>query len=315
MNQNPNFPLLPPPPQQQQQQYSDISLADQIKKEAGMQRMSTDQQYTLYAVKGCCAACFCCTGTIALALVLFISATFGFFMVATTDYRTGAALSSVDGYPEVVTTVLSPANVALIAAFVTVMAFIGLLINLCFQGAEVEQLSRGANPYFWFFATLFVPVSYLLFAFLAGISNIWLLAAVMAIPLLAQWIAWGDDLLHSYAYSYASSLAQRMTGETSWSWLPFVFWLIGIIIVDVIILVYLGFTFSSTPAPSGWLISIPVAGMIFYFGFPIIVALFTNRTLIMSIYVREIALYLYSGFYVLLVTWLSLIIFATVVNV
>lgn len=285
--------------------------ADAYKKN-GYVRVSGENQSALWFTKGCCTCFTFLSAGVALILVLAVSATFGFSLQTSIDYRNGAGVAA-DGYPPVNQAGTGLWNVALTAAFVSILAFLGYLLVLLFHPTEVEQLQRGANPWVFAWLTLWTPVAFLVWALVSGVSDIYVLITLATLSAAWTWIYYVDDLLHSHAYRYTQEQAggDSLADASYWSWIPWVLGFILILIVYIIIFVHLSFTFGAASPPAGALLFVPIIGMILYLGIPIILLLGNGRWLIRSSYVREMALYIYGGFVITVATWLSLAIFAS----
>src|SRR5690606_11083573 len=130
-----------------------------------------DRISALFYAKIVLAAVLFVSSAAALGVVLGLPDTFSLPLVATVDYRDEPGPLISDGYPGLELELIGLADVGLIAAFVSVLAFIGFAINAFFHGSEMTQLARGANPWFWLFSALWTPVAFLSIQYFAGISN------------------------------------------------------------------------------------------------------------------------------------------------
>lgn len=325
MNPNQDKPLFTGQPNVALEQQAAGYDADLYKKK-GYLLVGREQQSVLWFTKLCCCGFMFVSALAAFIVVLAASSTFGFKLETFVDYRNGAGTAS-DGYPPANQLSVGAWDVALNAAIVSIIGFLGYLFVLLFHAAEVEQMNRGANPYVWIWSSLWTPAAFLVWALVAGVSDIYVLVGIGALTWGWLWLFWQDDLLHSYFYRNAQdelllqSYTQRNAqgeivvvglGDASmWSWVPYLLALILALIVYIIIFVHLSFTFGAPIPPDGALLFVPLAGLILYLGIPIIILLGNARWLIGSMYAREMALYIYGGFVITVATWLSLAIFAS----
>lgn len=294
--------------------YASFSTDDDAKKGLLVSRLlSYDQRNVFMWFKIVAAVLLFISAGVSIALVIALPQ-FTRFRIITTDFRNGAPLQA-DGYPAIVEANVSTngIDVGLTAAFVSVIAWLAMTFNAIFNTAEVEQLNQGSDPYFWLFTMLWLPVAIIVWSVESGIHNPFLLGALalLAWAFNAQW--WADDLLHSNAYIYALSLYTQWQGvePASWSWVTYVEGLFLMLSIFVIIFVYLGFTFGGAVAPASILLVIPLAGPLFYIVLgPAVVLPIYRGAWISTIYIRTLYLYVHAVLTVLIVTWLTLIIYA-----
>ena len=281
------------------------------KKDFGERKLTESQQSALLTTKIVLAVLSFISGAAAIGVVLGLPASFNWLKLSTvTDYRNGPFVSS-DGYPNSLQSAVGLASVGLIAAFVSILGAIGYILNAAFHSSEVEQLNRGANPWFWVFSALWTPLAFLVWQFVSGIVNVF----VHTLLFLAVWgwifCFWNDDLLNSYSYkAVVDRYANRSISDAStWSWVPLVQGLIFAIVSYVIVFIYLGATFSAEVGPSGTLLVIPITGMALYLLLvPVVLILYRAKLLVTRIYYREMALYIGSQLVILVATWLTLLI-------
>jgi hypothetical protein len=293
--------------------YASFSTDDSKKDLFVTRFLSPAQERSLFWCKAIGAFLLFLSAVVSVFLVL-TATQFTRFLTITTDFRNGAPLQA-DRYPAIVEANVSSngIDVGLTAAFVSILGWLGLTFNALFNNAEIEQLNQGSDPYFWLFTMLWLPVAIIVWAVVAGIHNPFLIGALalLAWAYNAQW--WADDLLHSNAYVYALSLYTRWQGAepASWSWVTYVQGLFLMLSIFVIIFVYLGFTFGGAVAPAGILLLIALAGPIFYIilGPAIIVPVYRGGWISM-IYTRTLYLYIHAFLTIIIVTWLTLIVYA-----
>lgn len=281
------------------------------KKSLGDIKLTPSQQSCFWCTKIICAVFFFISAIAAGALALAIPDTFTVFSDATTDFRTGAIVAP-NVFPAVALQAVGSIDIGLAAAFSSLLAFLGYLFNTLFHTAEIEQMSRGVNPYIWIFQLLWAPVVFIVVAFQAGASNVFVFTSLALFTWAWVVIWWLDDLLTSNAYLRVLQIDRDENGggffstAASFSWIPFVFSLVFALAAYVFELVYLGFTFTADTPPSSVLVVSPLVVLFFYLGLPIIVGLAGGGYFIETLYARDLAIYIYGGWVIFLSTWLTL---------
>ena len=272
--------------------------------------ISSGQQRILWYTKIVCAGLLFISGAVAIGLVIGIPETFEYELLTTSDYRDIDGPVLADNYPDVAFENIGTADVGLIAAFASLIAGLVLALNVfAFHGAEMVQLSRGANPWFWGFSAAWTPVAFLAIQYFAGIHNVF-------VHTLMAFLVWGwiflfyaDDLLNSNAYiaSQREFSTSAVFDSLNWSWITLVFGILLALAVYAVLFIYTGFTFSADPGPESELIAIPIAvGAAYLLLIPVPLALYRAGVLIRSLFAREMVFYIASGIVALLTTWLSL---------
>lgn len=307
----------------------DARLLDENKENTGYKKLTADQENTLWTTKVVLTFLSAVSAGVALGLVLSDDS-FTLVLFNLTVFRNGPTLLN-DGYPapaiigaNSAESSFPPVDVGLVAAFISVLAFVGYLFVLIFHKTEMQQLARGSNPYFFIFSSFWTPIAFLTFGFVSGVQDLFVLTYISLFTWVWLDLFWADDLLHSYAYEdtkrraddIAATIAAQSGTEvvvssgTMWSWLPYGQGLFFLIANYVIIFVYLGFVFGAPVQPPNALLSIPIATMIVYLGIPIIILVRLSKVALTSLYAREMWLYIYSFVVVVLATWLSIGLFA-----
>lgn len=249
----------------------------------------------------------------AVALIItFATDSFRLNLTATSDFRLGTIPD--DDYPsQPVLASAGTTNVPALISFLAVFAFLGFLVLTIAHKREVQQMSDGASPFFWFSAMLWHFILFLELAFFAGETN-WVQLMFLS-TIVEGWLGffWANDLLQSPAYVRA---ALRNAGGNrmalGWQWLFWFFALFGGIVVYVAIITYMAFTFGEAPtSPKTVYLIVPIVGLILYLVIPIIVIVHYFRQTFTSLYGRNIALVIYTFFFALVMIWFPLIVTTT----
>lgn len=291
----------------------DVELSDEeaMKKEIVVQRVAPEEADALYYIKLVSAVLVFLVGVGGLIASLAVPETFARPYAITTMFRTGA-LSPVDGLSSIEPQIIGTVNAALVASSLAILAFFGYALVLFLHSQEMAQISGGSNPFIWIFSFFWQPLLFLLFALVAGVSELFLLI-VLSFGLPIFWLRefYNADLLNSYSYRRSVFVATR-SGQSAWPWLFLAFVLLALLLYYVTVLVYLGFFFGDTTAPPpSALLAIPIGGMVLLYGvFVIIVALHRAALWPSSMYRRDVLLYLISLALILFTTIGSLAIFA-----
>jgi hypothetical protein len=246
----------------------------------------------------------------AVALILtFATDEFRLNLTAISDFRTGTIPD--DDYPaRPVLASAGTTNVPALISFVGVFSFLGFLVLTIANKREVDQMSSGASPFYWFSAMLWHFVVFLEIAFFAGATN-WVLLMFLA-TIVEGWLGffWVNDVLQSPFYLRA---AMRNAGSNrmamGWQWLAWFFGLFGAIVVYVAIIVYMVFTFGQAPtAPTTWFLIVPIVGLVLYLFVPVVVIMRYFNVAFHSVYSRNITLVVYTFFFALIMVWFPLIV-------
>jgi hypothetical protein len=275
------------------------------KKDFGSKVLTDDQKSTFKYTKFVCIAIMLITTILAFIAVGFFPDSFELKLNAYDDYRDGDALDA-DGYPLQSADLVGVTRIGLIVAFISLLATIGYGISACAHDSEVSQMNRGSNPFVWIFQLIWVVPFFLVIYFVSGASNVFVLTFVSLAALFWLVVLWADDLITSNAYKLASMIASRR-GESTYGWVLYAFVVFAYLVVAICAVIYMFFTFGAAIPPHGILLAIPITLLILYLVIPITYAV--NRADGIDQYTRDMILYVYSGFLIVLATWLSLLIF------
>lgn len=243
---------------------------------------------------------------IALLISLF-SNSFDLNLTATTDFRVGTTKD--DAFPTApMLASAGPIDVPILLAFISVFGFVGYLVLVIWWKQEVAQMSTGGSPFLMFAFIISTFSVWLAISLFAGITNTPLLAMIMLASIVWVGFWWVSDLVNSPFYITAGMKAYN-TMEMGWGWL---WWVMAAIIgltVTIIEIIYMVHTYGSSPAsPSRIFVVYPIIAIILYLPLPVIVMLRYFGWWFASTYKRDIVLIIYWLVYLLIMTWLGLII-------
>lgn len=279
-----------------------LSLLEDFKKENGFMKLNEDQQKTFKWTKIACAVIMLITTILAFIAVIGFPDSFELKLYAFDDYREGADQAE-DGYPELASSEVGITRIGLIVAFISLLATIAYAISACAHNTEVEQMNSGSNPFVWIFQLIWVGPFFLVIYFVSGASKVFALTFVSLVALYWLVLFWADDLVTSNRHK----ADVRASSQSTYGWVFFAFIVFSYLVVLIVAGIYMFFTFSAANAPHGILLAIPITLLILYLGIPIGYAV--NRADRISQYQRDMFLYIYSGFLIVVATWLSLLIF------
>lgn len=226
-------------------------------------------------------------------------------LTATTDYRFGGQNDDYPSGPSL--QAVGNTKIEWVAVFIGYLFAAGTLVQILFHDREMAQISTGGNPYLWISLMFWFTPLFLVAAFVAGITNVWLLVFVI----LAVWsmlgFFWDHDLINHPKYVAAIG---KMTATYSW-----VVWARGLaaaIVVEAVHIGYLINTFGSTATAPRTLFVVPaVLVMVLVLAYPIVVFLkymgwFDKR---LDTYSRDYFFVVYGGIFALAASWISVLIF------
>lgn len=210
-------------------------------------------------------------------------------------------------------------DIGLIAALTSFAGFVAFLVSAFTNDAQISQIENGANPYIWLNMAIWHVPAWLLYAAVVQPT----LAVLILVPAVAlAWIfCWyASDYMNADAIrdTYARALAQY--GARGYSWIPIVISVGFFIVVAVVQIigislalsdVTLSFSSTTTFGVPFSLALIPIVGLALYLLVPLVVVLGFSGLLIGEIFWRDFILYIVIIIYLLVTTWLPLIVFVT----
>jgi len=243
---------------------------------------------------------------IALLIAIF-SNSFALNLTATTDYRVGTTKD--DDFPTApMLASAGPVDVPILLAFVSVFGFVAFLVLVIWWKQEVAQMSNGGSPFLMFALLISTFPVWLAISFFSGVTNVFVLAFVVLATLVWVGFWWVNDLVNSPFYITAGMKAYN-TMEMGWSWLWLAMASIVGLAVTIFEIIYMVQTYGSSPAsPARVFLVFPIVAVILYAPIPIIIILRYFGWWFASTYKRDIVLIIYWLVYLLIVTWLGLII-------
>lgn len=270
--------------------------------------MREDQRSCLWLTK--IVGAIACFITLILGLILAVGwpGTFDLQLFMSVEYRDGNDLTT-DFFPFMVSRVIGTASLGTLASILPLLALLGFLVSLLFHQSEVDQINTGVNPYVWIFFALWHPSLFLLLAWVAGVSNIWLSISIFTLVLSWVFLFWLSDLLNSPAYKMALRKAVA-AGFDGFGWVQLLMIFVIIAVTYTIIFAHLWATFSSTVSPSGSLLAIPITIGFIYLAHPAIYFANYMGLTITSAYLRTIVYYVANIILVILATLLPIFIFS-----
>lgn len=246
------------------------------------------------------------SGAIALAVAL-ASDSFVLNLRATTDYRVGTTRD--DSFPTAPMLASDGiANLPILGAFVSILGFIAYLVLTLWNRAVVEQMSVSGSPYLWFSMMIWTFLVWVEIAFLAGITNVFLLTFLALASWTWIWLWWASDVINSPFY-VSAAMQQNEGGALGWQWLFWAFSAIIGVVVNVTIIIYLVQTFSFSPAsPRRIFLVGPIVGILLYLPIPFAVIARYFSWWFGTHYKRDFFLVIYAGIYIFIMTWIPLLV-------
>ncbi len=278
------------------------------KKQIRIIHVSPDQADIVYYTKIAGAAIALVIGGLGLIAALFFASTFTLNAEVTRTFLTGAA--DANGRAQPVTTVISTLDVAVLASFASLMAFIAFLIALFVQDAEITQMDGGANPYVFLFMIIWQVPAFVVVQLVSGVSDVIVLTLISLGVVAWLGLLWMSDLLNSYEYRRSVLRSFNAFGANAFSWIPFLLVVAVAFVIYVILVIYMGFTFSAAARPPFLHLVVPVGFLFLYIFVFVIQGLYLTSTAITATFWRDFALYVLNILLFIYLTAATLAVFA-----
>ncbi len=211
-------------------------------------------------------------------------------------------------------------DIGLIAGLTSFAGFVAFLVSVFVHDAEISQLENGGNPYIWLNMAIWHVPAWLLYAAVVQPP----LAVLILVPAVAlAWIfAWyASDYMNAYAIRHTYARALEQYGARGYSWIPIIISVGFFLVVAVVQIIGIVAALSDATAPFDGaaptfatpfsLSLIPIVGLALYLLVPLVVVLGFSGVLIGEIFWRDFILYIIIIVYLLVTTWLPLIVFFT----
>lgn len=217
----------------------------------------------------------------------------------------------------VVQTSLGVLNLGIFAALTSAAAFVAFLVNTYLHDVQVGQINNGGNPWVWVNMAIWHVPAWLLYTGLVQPA----LSSLILVPGLAlAWIAvwYTGDLLNSDAVRATFDRAYDQYGARSYNWIPLVITVVLFLVAATTQIIGIVDALSTPTDAAGVAAGAPIptsiavvaiVGLVLYLLVPIVIALHLGGFLINSVYWRDFVLYIVILIFVLVTTWLPIIVF------